>query len=277
MRSHSGKTLTAILLAGACYNPLANAQLPSPTPATSSAPATFPSSRPQAFNLQSRKAEIRSAATSYLETFILDYVRDFAPGSGEMRDNIKIYGGGEKGKAAVADGYVKLYQICLDTALNHLDKDLTQEELDEFGNKLLKQQKEMVKKTDLSLKHPAVLEAYKVWGKQKVDYFRRIAKANLKNNEKDFVLMARRTYTRQQFEEMFAEQNRVEEVLYKDGFKKSLEDRPLHIRIFGPGVIDSQQALSKTLNYREINRLYDDQTQIGKFRAYSRPSTSPSN
>jgi hypothetical protein len=113
----------------------------------------------------------------------------------------------------------------------------------------------MTKKTDLSLTHPAIREAYKHWGKQKVNHFSRIIRANLNSKEKDYISMTRKAYTREEFIVMLNEQNEAEKVLF-EGFKKSLENRPIHIRLIGPGLIDSQQKDSWKLNYRELEGFY---------------------
>lgn len=217
----------------------------------------IPDRAPIVLNIAEREGKIYRESKSYLELFISDYVRDYAPFSEEMSRNIKAYGGGEIGKKKVVEGYVELYTICLDTAMKNVDKELGSKELDELSDRLVINHKKMVKFTDLSLEHPAVKEGYKPWGKSRVNNFRRIIKENLNSSEKDFRAMVRKAYpSKKELLEELETQNEAEKELFR-GFEKSLENRNLLIKLIGQAVIRTSQEKSWELNKRELNRFYN--------------------
>ncbi len=241
----AGIVLTAAGITGASYLNSRNQK----TVEISSQPAIT-------LNLDGRKEHIRKTLTNYLETFLSDYVLDFSPHSDEMRDNIKQYGGGEKGTKEVAKGYVDLYSICLDCAIKAVDKELTERDVDELSSRLVAQHKTMAKKTDLCLEHPAIVKGYRIWGRDKVERFRKVIAKNLEGNEKDYRGMYLRAFDTEA--EMTAElekQNEAEKILF-ESFKKSLENKGTGARLLGPAVIDAQQKKSRELNYRELKRFY---------------------
>lgn len=209
---------------------------------------------PLTLNLDQRRGEIRNAASSYLETFISEYVRDFSPHSCEMRKNINYYGGEEVGRAKVAEGYVALYGACLDVALQRTGEEVSNTDIIELSERLVGIHAAMAKETDLNLANPAAKEAYVIWGEQKVKHFRRVVEANLTSDEANYLAMTRRAYTKADFAAMLKEQNDAEKVLF-GGFKESLKDELL-LKLFGPAVIDAQQRESWKLNSREIDRFY---------------------
>jgi hypothetical protein len=218
---------------------------------------------PQEQNLQLNY----DAISAYLEDYFEDYVSEMSTHSSEIRKNIKLLG-----KEEVVKGYAQIHKFCLDVAVDGIERETTEEEIDSLADRMVLHQKKLAKETYIDYEHPSVKEGYKGLAEFRVEHFKKIIQASVRtdldsvltNNEfpiEDAKLLIRRTFTREQYEDELKKYSEVKAGLY-DGFAKSLENNrhPLlgiPIRMFGPSV--ARKTGEKSIEYgeKEIDEIYD--------------------
>ncbi|MFH1710917.1 MAG: hypothetical protein ABH840_01245 [Nanoarchaeota archaeon] len=181
----------------------------------------------------------------------VDFVKKY---SGELRGNIEHYGGGERGKKVVADGYVRLHQMCLDVAVSKLDSEVSENDFDELARGLVDNQKKGDVKSPVNYDDKAVFEGYKAYGKQRVDFFKALVRGNLGKNAKNSSDLVRNAFTKNEFGDYVEDEAKARAKLYS-GFATSMKgSKNGFVRMFGAGIamMTKQKSDEFSLKWVEI-------------------------
>ncbi|MDP6381535.1 MAG: hypothetical protein QF662_09340 [Phycisphaerae bacterium] len=201
---------------------------------------------------QANYALIESDLHTYYEGYV-DYVK---PASPTLRHNIK-----KSGRKAVVEAYVRLETLCLDTAMAFRDKDVPASEYKHLAKALAKHQKKGSRDVPIDYDSRAVAEAYEVWAKDKVEFFKGLLLANPAGNYKELI---KKKYTRQEYKEYLHQHSKVRNVLY-GGFAKALVG--FFPKIFGPGRINTVRNKAKAFSYLRLDAIYGPKPKKDLFKS----------
>ena len=171
--------------------------------------------------------------TKDIEGYV-DFMKKY---SGELRGNIEHYGGGERGKKKAADGYIRLHQMCLDVAVSRLNSEVSEQDIDQLALRLVDNQKEGDVKSPVNYDDKAVVEGYKSYGKQRVNFFKALVKGNLGKNSRNSSELIKNAFGEEQtFAKYVEDEAKAREKLYS-GFAASIRSsKDGFVRMFGPGI-----------------------------------------
>lgn len=200
--------------------------------------------------------------------------------SNEIKKNIDYYAkqnnnSREKGKAVVVKGYVDLQKLCLALAVDRLDQEINEKDVDEYAERCVDHMRSIVKITPLDYEHPAVKEGYKSFVKQRAGWFKRVINSNLKNprieelkkaseerkDDKGFLFreIIKNNYSQEQFRTELEEYEQSKVLLYQ-GFADSLSNYrgwdAFFVKTFGPKIAKKTGERSKEINIKEAERIY---------------------
>ncbi len=185
------------------------------------------------------------------------YVDFMAVHSREIRKNIE-----ESGREKVVESYRRLHKHCLDLAVSRLFQEISEQDIDELGDRLVLHQKNSAKHTYIDYEHPAVKEGYKKFGKDRAGFYKKLIESNIKNTKGDFKAYVERAYNPDEYPELRKNQGQSTRELY-NGFAKSLENcregcvGPL-VRILGPGVVQRTREWSEKFNSEYYKDIYQN-------------------
>ncbi|MEI6058291.1 MAG: hypothetical protein WCP89_00815 [archaeon] len=223
--------------------------------------------------LEGNKKVIRTSARKYLEKFFRGipksqtnpsrqgYVDFMAGHSKEVRANIEHFT-----REGVVGSYTDLYMKCLDAAIESAGREMTPEEVDALGWRLVNHMKERTVSVYVDYSHPAVKEGFTAYGKRRAESLRSVVDRNLKvvnlSEDVPFEELIRRTVTREEFLEDLQSEDYARAKLY-EGFAQSLKNfrdpNPLlqsTILVFGPGISKNIGRRSGEFERRQVEWIY---------------------
>jgi len=178
---------------------------------------------------------------SYYDGYI-DYVK---PVSGSLRKNIK-----KRGRKQVIEGYVKLQTLCLDLALKFKDKDIPDKEFKSLAKSLAEHQERTSHDVPIDYDAVCVIEAYEAWSKDKVEFFKKLLRAEAAENYEE---LAKKIFTRKEYRGYLEKQNKSRDKLY-DSFIKALKG--FFPKIFGPSGVNAVRRRAREYSFSSLEKIY---------------------
>jgi hypothetical protein len=205
--------------------------------------------------------------------------------SNEIKKNIEFWakendGNYNEGKRIVVQGYTDLHKMFLDLGVQRINKDITEEDIDDYAERCVSHMRKIAKDTgQIDYQHPAVKEAYRGvvkeragWIKDFLEYWINDPKkaerleeiTNISKNRGEgyiFKELVRERYTREEFTRILEEYEASKIPLY-DAFGKSLENykgaMSVFVKLFGPTIAKKTGERSREINMKEVERIYSE-------------------